>query len=110
MGVRIDKVESDMENAFRNIEDGRENMRTMRTLFNAITIALVAFMLYLFFWLDNKQEAKFIHLLTEIKASNNQVNSRIVEVNSNLTAELVKINQAIHAINHDHDTLRESKR
>jgi hypothetical protein len=106
MGVRIDKLEADVANNTANISNGRSEMRTMRTLFNAVTLALVAFMLYLFMWLDNKQDAKFIHLLTEIKASNNQVNTRITDVNTNLTAELVKINNALHAINHEHEELR----
>ena len=110
MGVRIDKVESDMANNTRNIQNGQEDMRTMRMLFNGVTLFLVAVMFYLFFWLDNKQDTKFIHLLTEIKASNSQVNTRITEVNTNLTAELSKINYAIHAINHEHEDLTDRKR
>lgn len=106
MGIRIDKMESDVKNNRDNIAHGRSQMQTMRMLFNYVTLALIAFMLYLFFWLDNKQDTKFIHLLTEIKTSNSQVNTRITEINTNLTAELVKINSAIHAINHEHEELR----
>jgi transposase len=37
---------------------------------------------------------------------NSQVNTSITEVNANLTAELAKINNAIHAINHDYENLK----
>ena len=74
-------------------------MRTMRTLFNAVTLALLLFTLYLFFWLDNKSDVKFSNLMTEIKTSNESVNTQISE----MKIELVKINHMTSAIKTDHD-------
>ena len=106
MGIRIDKVEAEVRNNTATVQDTRAEMRTVRTLWNAVTIAMFLGMVTLFIWLDGKSDDKFDNLMKEIKESNSQVHARITEVNTNLTAELVKINHAIHAINHDHEKLK----
>jgi hypothetical protein len=99
MGVRIDNVESDMRNANISIADTRNEIRTVRTLWNAVTIATLIVVITLFIWLDGKSDAKFNNVMNEIRTSNAQVNTDLKD----LSIEIVKINQSILAIKKDHD-------
>lgn len=117
MGVRIDKVESDLHNNTMNVQDTRAEMRTLRTLWNAVTIGMLVTMVTVFIWLDGKietrfndadtdQSKKFEHLLTEITRSNDQVNAQIRQINADmtkLTIEAVNINHSLSVIRKEHD-------
>lgn len=109
MGIRIDNVESDIKNANFNIQDARNEMRTIRSAWNAITIATLLGTITLFIWLDGKSDDKFTNLMAEIRASNSEVNTQMRAVNAevkNVAIELVKINHSIATIDKDHEKFK----
>ena len=117
MGVRIDKVEADVQNNTLNIEDARAEMRTIRSAWNAVTIATFLGAITVFAWLDSKIENRFAHadsqqtekfngVLAEIAKGNEQVSDQFRQVNTEmklLSEEIVRINQSVTQISKEHD-------
>jgi hypothetical protein len=99
MGVRIDQVELQVKHNGDRVTHCQSEINTMRLIGNAVTIALVAVMLYLFFWLDNKADDKFANLMSDIRTSNETVHTTISE----MKVEMVKMNHAISSLKEDHE-------
>jgi hypothetical protein len=99
METKIAVVETEVKNVHARLIDYWNDVKAMRVAWNATTGLLLLLSLYLFFWIDNKSDAKFSNLMTEIKASNESVNTQISE----MKIEMVKMSHAISGVKEDHD-------